>query len=121
MTTLVDSNDKIWATTKSNATLAHAFDSEHRAVCRKSIRSGSSFRTTLEMARDMVKLHEDCARKLTAVEAADIVEAPVESARHRILIAPKPGDDLHAVSHLSAGSALVKGLPLDMLANPTIV
>jgi hypothetical protein len=67
--TLVDDNDKIWATTKSNPELSHAFDSEHRALCRTTIRPGSPFRTTLAMARDMVKLHEQCARKLFAMGA----------------------------------------------------
>ncbi|MEV4037668.1 hypothetical protein [Streptomyces umbrinus] len=79
MTTLIDANDKVWATTKSNAALAHAFDSEHRAICRTSIRSGGAYRTTLDMARDAVKLHEACARKLTELEAAPVVEEPKTS------------------------------------------
>lgn len=38
--------------------------------------------------------------------------------RPHIAIAPKPGED--SVSHLSAGSALTRGLPLDMLARPVV-
>ncbi|MFD9442097.1 hypothetical protein [Streptomyces sp. NPDC060001] len=79
MTKLIDTDDKVWATTKSNAALAHAFDSEHRAICRTSIRSGGEYRTTLDMARDAVKLHEACARKLSKLEAAPVVEEPKTS------------------------------------------
>ncbi|QDN94944.1 hypothetical protein FNV58_01030 (plasmid) [Streptomyces sp. RLB1-9] len=38
--------------------------------------------------------------------------------RPHIAIAPKPGED--SVSHLSAGSALTRGLPLNMLAHPAV-
>ncbi|MEV4972016.1 hypothetical protein [Streptomyces scopuliridis] len=57
------------------------------------------------------------AEKVVDAAPADVADsAPVTPARHHIPIAPKPGDDIHAISHLSAGSGLVRGLPLSVIA-----
>lgn len=50
-------------------------------------------------------------------EAAPVAELD-RTGRPHIAIAPKPGEDSY--SHLSAGSALVRGLPLDMVARPVV-
>src|SRR5689334_4293693 len=84
-------------------------------VTRKTL--DAAFRIGQKLANE--ELPKDEPKPAPVVEEAPVVESvPV---RRHIPIAPKPGDDVHAVSHLSASCGLVKGLPLSMLTDTTKV